>query len=65
MVLLNGKEELVVLDKRNLLELDYYVVSFYSTGYSTSAEIFEANVNPYCGYCRDQVENWNRMLIVF
>ncbi|VBB31047.1 unnamed protein product [Acanthocheilonema viteae] len=29
---------------------------------ATTPQIFEADVNPYCGHCRNQVKNWNRMI---
>uniref|UniRef100_A0A1I7W5F4 EABR domain-containing protein n=2 Tax=Loa loa TaxID=7209 RepID=A0A1I7W5F4_LOALO len=38
-------------------------VSFCSTGHpATTPAVFEVDVNPYCGCCRNRVKSWNRML---
>ncbi|VDK79653.1 unnamed protein product [Litomosoides sigmodontis] len=63
------KERAELLNRVNRLEKEnkenYNVVynESQSTRYPASApEIFEADANPYCGYCRNQVKNWDKMM---
>lgn len=63
------KERTELLDRINRLEKEnkenYDVVHNepQNTEYSTTTPaIFETDVNPYCGCCRNRIKNWNKML---